>query len=74
MGVAGALTISDASGTNGNVINYNGHEYLMLIAQDIDFIDLGNVVYSSGKTALYLIGLDDGPVIKCILFGVTQID
>lgn len=72
IGVDGALTIGDSSGTNGNMFVHNGYTYLMMIASNAKMDETNfTPVYSSGQSFVYILSFDEGaPQISCTLTSI----
>ncbi|WP_289086605.1 hypothetical protein, partial [uncultured Streptococcus sp.] len=71
IGVDGALTIGDSSGTNGNVFVHNGYTYLMMIASNAGFEGMGSIVYRERSSLVAIMAIDEGaPQITCTLTSI----
>ncbi len=71
IGVDGALTIGDSSGTNGNVFVHNGYTYLMMIASNAGFEGMGSIVYRERSSFVAIMAIDEGaPQISCTLTSI----
>ena len=71
IGVDGALTIGDSSGTNGNMFVHNGYTYLMMIASNAGFEGMGSIVYRERSSFVAIMAIDEGaPQITCTLTSI----